>query len=464
MEAVWADMALTELPSWVTKAPSNWGTAARGKLSANNWRVICTIHLPITLIRLWGGDDLPDNQKAMLENFMDLVHAVQIANLRSISRKEIELYEHYIFHYITSFKSLYKLAKVKPIHHASLHYGDVLQGFGPAHTHSAAFYEWYIHSMQSKNHNMKLGLSFDLSLSQYLMLFQSGELELMFMQSSTREANLQTLLKDDTEVHSHVGDLVEVYKSILAKDVHGMHLAHMIDAVHLTQKTADIAYDEDSLCETSLSDAIIAVLRQFLHCKHPGLSEKDGAEGSSASVASSKAKVLDRFSLCGVQYSTASHRAHDSHVFFQPPLPLSEMSELKPSPEPGQITHIFLHPQALAPCCPTSPGQHHQPPIYVCVRPYASLQTSPEPELGNIDQMYRQFGFAGGFLCKNNFLPPIIIEPSNIISHVAVTPLKIGGHRVLHILPMDRVHLSQDFLSNRTHGELFSTTSSCRHP
>ena len=159
MEAVWTDMALTKLPSWVTKAPSNWGTATRGKLSANNWRVICTIHLPITLIRLWGGDDIPDYQKAMLENFMDLVCAVQIANLRSISRKEIELYEHYISHYMTSFKSLFKLSKVKPIHHAALHYGNVLREFGPAHTHSAAFYEWYIHSMQSKNHNMNLGLS-----------------------------------------------------------------------------------------------------------------------------------------------------------------------------------------------------------------------------------------------------------------------------------------------------------------
>jgi hypothetical protein len=156
MEAIWADMVLTELPSWVTKAPPNWGTATRGKLSANNWRVICTIHLPITLIRLWGGDD---DWNAQLENFMDLVRAVQIANLHSISRKEIELYDHYISRYMLSYKSLFKLAKVKPIHHAALHYSDVLREFGPAHTHGAAFYERYIHSMQSKNHNMNLGLS-----------------------------------------------------------------------------------------------------------------------------------------------------------------------------------------------------------------------------------------------------------------------------------------------------------------
>ena len=159
IEAIWDAIARTQLPSWVTDVPHNWGTAARGKLSANNWRVICTVHLPITLIRLWGGNEAPDDQKHKLQNFMDLVCAVQIANLRSISKNDIELYEHYIHRYLTGFKTLYKLAKVKPIHHMALHYGDILRGFGPTHTHGAAFYEWYIHSMQSQNHNMKLGLS-----------------------------------------------------------------------------------------------------------------------------------------------------------------------------------------------------------------------------------------------------------------------------------------------------------------
>lgn len=158
MEAVWADMALTELPSWVSDVPPNWGTPARGKLSANNWRVICTVHLPITLIRLWGGDNTPKPWRDFLENFMDLVCAVQIANLRSISKEEIKLYEHHIFRYVTNFKSLYKHSKVKPIHHAALHYGDILRGFGPAHTHGGAFYERYIYSMQSMNHNMKFGM------------------------------------------------------------------------------------------------------------------------------------------------------------------------------------------------------------------------------------------------------------------------------------------------------------------
>ena len=149
-------------------------------------------------------------------------------------------------------------------------------------------------------------------------MFQPGELELTFMRSSTREANLQALLEDDSEVRSHVGDLVEVYKGILAEDVRGTRLAHMIDSVHFTQQTAEIVYDGNSLRESRLPDAILSVFRQFLHCKHPGLRDKDTWQRVLPLLLSSpKAKVLDRFSLRGVQYSTASRRARDSHVFFQ---------------------------------------------------------------------------------------------------------------------------------------------------
>ena len=158
MKAIWADMALTELLSWVSDVPHNWGTPTWGKLSANNWRVICMAHLPITLIRLWSGDNVPEDQKSKLENFMDLVCVVQIANLCSISKEHIKCYKSYIVCYMTTYKSLYKLTKVKHIHHAALHYSDILWGIGPAHMHSTAFYEQYIYAIQSKNHNMKFGL------------------------------------------------------------------------------------------------------------------------------------------------------------------------------------------------------------------------------------------------------------------------------------------------------------------
>ncbi len=294
MEAIWADMARTQLPSWVTDVPRNWGTAARGKLSANNWRVICTVHLPITLIRLWGGDDTPEDRKYKLQNFMDLVCAVQIANLRSISKKDIELYEYYIQHYLTDFKTLYKSAKVKPIHHAALHYGDILRGFGPAHTHGAAFYERYIHSMQGENHNMKLGLSFIYQIIALGSHVTTGELELTFMRSSAREAKLQALLFDRSEVRERVGELAKTYGAFLAEDSRGTRLAHMIDTAHLTQQP-DFAFDETCLRDATLPDAILPLLVQFLNQKYrTTIYSTDGFHGMSVSP---RAKFLDKFSL-----------------------------------------------------------------------------------------------------------------------------------------------------------------------
>ena len=90
MEEVWSDMTRTQLPSWITAAPHNWGTASRGKLSAAHWRVICTVHLPITLIRLWKEDN--GRLKDMLDHFMDLVTAIKVANMRISSPRQIDKY------------------------------------------------------------------------------------------------------------------------------------------------------------------------------------------------------------------------------------------------------------------------------------------------------------------------------------------------------------------------------------
>jgi hypothetical protein len=64
--------------------------------------------------------------------------------------------------------------------------------------------------------------------------------------------------------------------------------------------------------------------------------------------------------------------------------------------------------------------------------------------------MYRRFGFAGGFLCRRELAPPIIIEPCGIVSHIAVTPLDVEEHHVMHVLPMDRVRLSLYLRSEKT--------------
>lgn len=156
MKAVWDDMERTQIPTWIGSAPRNWGTSQRGKLSADQWRVICTIHLPITLIRLWRNES--GRKKELLANFMDLVSAVRIANMRVSSRNQIHAYNQHIFRYITGIKHLYPDEKLKPSHHAALHIGEILNLFGPVHSHSAPFFERYINFLHRVNTNKKLGM------------------------------------------------------------------------------------------------------------------------------------------------------------------------------------------------------------------------------------------------------------------------------------------------------------------
>lgn len=155
MEAVWAEMNTTQLPTWITPAPKNWGTTQRGKLSADSWRVICTIHLPITLIRLWH-DDRGQKQK-LLSNFMDLVTAVQVANMRVTTATQIQTYDFYMSRYLSGIQELYPDQNLKPTHHTALHITDMLGLFGPNHSHSGPHYERYINFFHRVNTNSKIG-------------------------------------------------------------------------------------------------------------------------------------------------------------------------------------------------------------------------------------------------------------------------------------------------------------------
>ena len=96
----------------MSPAPRNWGTATRGKLTADQWKVVVTVHLPITLMRLWGT--LQEGRYfLMLCNFMDLSAAIQLANQRVITEKHIEDYEKLILRYLSSCCSVNLLVPVR---------------------------------------------------------------------------------------------------------------------------------------------------------------------------------------------------------------------------------------------------------------------------------------------------------------------------------------------------------------
>ena len=114
------------------------------------------------------------------------------------------------------------------------------------------------------------------------------------MHSSAREARLQALLSDHSEVREHVSELAKTYESILAEDPRGTHLAHMVGAMQLTQRQ-DIAFDETRLHDSNLTNAMLDLLVHFLNRKYR--TPRYHTSGSLGSILSPRAKLLDKFSL-----------------------------------------------------------------------------------------------------------------------------------------------------------------------
>ena len=84
---------------------------------------------------------------------MNLVSAVRIANMRIMSQQQIKAYDDCI-----RCKELYPNETLKPVLHAALHIGQILDLFGPVHAIHAPFYECYINFFHRMNTNKKLGM------------------------------------------------------------------------------------------------------------------------------------------------------------------------------------------------------------------------------------------------------------------------------------------------------------------
>lgn len=151
-----AELPLTEVPGWISPVPGNVGTKARGKLSADQWHILCVIHLPIILIRKWapkGG-----RYTAILDNYMCLVTEVVVGSLLEMSEEAISMYESASLAYLKTAKELYGIS-LTPNQHNSLHIPFFLRLFGPLHSIRTFFSERMNYLLQQHNTNLKFGLS-----------------------------------------------------------------------------------------------------------------------------------------------------------------------------------------------------------------------------------------------------------------------------------------------------------------
>ncbi|KAJ3544294.1 hypothetical protein NMY22_g2823 [Coprinellus aureogranulatus] len=387
MEAVWRDMSRTHLPSWITPAPRDWGTSRRGKLSADNWRIICCIHLPITLIRLFGSST--GRPRQLLDNFMHLVSAVRIATMRTSSKEQVSAYNHHIFKYTHGTLELYPDYNILPSHHGALHIGDVLTRFGPKHSHDSPYYERFINFFHHMNTNNK-----------------SGEVEATFLRTAVRNANLLSLLSESPEDQQRVTEMLSRLHSHEKERLRGFRLAEALCPFNPTNGNPgdDLAADEQQELEDNISPMELNWLRQYLQSQEEQVGE-----------VSSACRFLDAVSHgLNIYAPWNSPRYRDSRVLFR----------YNGEEKAGIIQKIFMH--------------RYRPPtgqpeisIYLIVKAFDKIDG---------EDRFLRYGYAGGFLSKPGPTNLSLIPAKSILCHVALTD--ITEEEVIHVLPINRTVLS----------------------
>jgi len=390
LEAVWDDMTRTELPSWMSPAPRNWGTATRGKLTADQWKVVATVHLPITLIRLWGAPQ-EGRRFLMLCNFMDLSAAVQLANQRIITEKHIEDYERLIHRYLSGMVVMFRDTPLQPIHHVSMHAGEFLRLFGPTHSVRTPGFERFNEKLGLQNTNRKSGGSPSL-LSITHHSGSVGELEATFTLSACRTANMEWMMQAPGVLDS-VRPLVEAFSKVSNEDHRGTRLA---DETHFPPNKPPKV--------VTLDIRIHKLLLQLVN----GIPTVDSRSSRTAQVLE-----LEKVSISGIIYASEKSLPRDSNVIFQRPGGSSHRV--------GRVKSIFQ-------------SDYQSGVTFLVVSQHKLIADA------DAQKVYQRFGFAGGFLCDaEEDARLLVIRSEDVVCHFAKTLLNPREEGVMHVLPLNAV-------------------------
>lgn len=181
LKEIWRDIEVTLLPTWMGRAPKKFGAPGQGRLKADEWRTACTVHLPITLIRLWHAFPDTQREKMLLTNFLHLVTAVLWATRRSTSEFHRNVVQNQLYLYLTGLVQLFGSDVLVTNHHVSLHLVDCLRLFGPVHGWWAFPFERFNGILQNLNTNSRLGEK----IPPVYILTEGAELELCCRRTRT---------------------------------------------------------------------------------------------------------------------------------------------------------------------------------------------------------------------------------------------------------------------------------------
>lgn len=159
LQEVWADQSRLELPSYVSRGPKELGSSEQ-RVTADKRRAVATIHLVVTLVRLWG-DKTTGRKWDMLCNYMHLIQALLIANRRkAMDAQAVGDYVRHYKLYLEGYVELYKEAPIHPNHHLCLHIAKFLRLFGPVHSWRSWVFERFNYLLQRIDTNKQFGMKY----------------------------------------------------------------------------------------------------------------------------------------------------------------------------------------------------------------------------------------------------------------------------------------------------------------
>ncbi|KAI0735735.1 hypothetical protein C8Q76DRAFT_610444 [Earliella scabrosa] len=405
-----------ELPSWINPAPRAFGTSQHGKLSADQWRTVCTVNLPITLGRTWGLET--GRRYAMLENFLSLVDAVQTLGYLEIAPDDMRRADELLQTYLSGVKELYKGGKIQPNHHISLHITVFLALFGPVHSWRSFAFERFNYMLQTLNINKNF-----------------GELETTFMVHSCRIANFRPLLRTDA-VKTAMPSFSKVLESLAQEDRRGIRLDDIMRLSDDTNLGCQVSDDGQQIdLETSTYGAILNRLTD-----EQASAVRDGASSVAHPPRLSRRAVSHPWIIYqGLHFKPRWRARGDSNIIFTDPNTALAV--------PGRLELIVTV---------ESRGSDGGRPrdTFIIVRRQQALCDSDR----QLDP-YRKLGKVAGYLFYDEYEGlPIAIRPTSVMCHFAKTTLgrtltRLEGLEMkkvseltfkrscIHVLPLGRVSL-----------------------
>ncbi|EIW57899.1 uncharacterized protein TRAVEDRAFT_93475, partial [Trametes versicolor FP-101664 SS1] len=392
------DIMRTHFPSWMERPPRNFGSASHGKLKADQWRTACTVSMVITLCRLWGSASAPPRERVLLENFIHLVCAVDLASRRSMNKDRADKFDEHLFRYLTTLRSLFDNQLV-PNHHLSMHLKECLYLFGPVHAWWAFPFERFNGLLQHLNINNK---SNQIPLT-FIRYFYIGS-GIRWLMASTKWPDHPVYRKMVVAYHKGFQDAARgtrfaTYASPGSEDNEDGHPDYQA------------VYDEKK--ETGLSSEIYGALLARLNLgQEPALftslyAKQDDGRPRLHLFANNVPNVVRD----ALTFASAKAATRNSFILFK------DLSSAGSVPRAGQIRQIFLHGRM-------ENGRKIVEP-FIVVDEYRSLSSSH----GALDP-YRVFPDLNTRLYYNKHIDqPRVLKVSDIVSHFAAfiyTPDTIG--------------------------------------